>query len=324
MSLLTHLFLFLLSAAVIWFFSGILVDAVGRVARRFRQNGFSVAFFVLGLLTSISEISVLINSTLNQVPGVSAGNLSGASFVILLFIVPFLAVVGNGVQLRHTLPRWQLALALFVILIPTVFLLDGYVSLSEALVSIMGYGVMLYLIRSNGSSVAKVVEGVEEELLRKAGASVRDFLKIAGGAGFILLAGHVLVNEAVYVANYLSVPASMIALLLLSVGTNVPELVIAFRAILKKRTDIAFGDYLGSAVTNTAAFGVLGLLNPGFQVEASEFLATAVLMTLGFIGFYFFAVSKNKLTRREGVWLLCVYGLFLVVQVINLFRFASS
>ncbi len=50
----THILIFLLSSAVIWFLSGMLVDATERVASRFNKPGFAVAFFVLGFLTSIS------------------------------------------------------------------------------------------------------------------------------------------------------------------------------------------------------------------------------------------------------------------------------
>ncbi len=325
MTILTHLLLFLLSAAIIWFFAGLLIDSVSRVAKRFHQSGFTVAFFVLGILTSISEISVMLNSTINKAPQVSAGNLSGASFVILLFLVPFLAIGGNGVQLRNTLTKQHLILALFVILLPTLLLLDGGVLISEGILCLLAYGTLLYFIRKqNPKSVPEIVEEVEEELVKKQRTTRSDFLKILGGAVFIFVAGNLLVNEAMYFSKILSVPASIIGLLFLSIGTNVPELVIAFRSILKKHKDIAFGDYLGSTLANTATFGVLAIFNRGFAVEASEFVFTAILMIIGFIAFYSFAVSKNKISRKEGWLLISVYVLFVMVQFVNLVRFATD
>ena len=63
MQIASHALLFALSAAVIWFLSGILIDATDRVAKRYKKPGFAVAFLVLGLLTSIGEFSVATNAT---------------------------------------------------------------------------------------------------------------------------------------------------------------------------------------------------------------------------------------------------------------------
>jgi len=110
-----HIILFLTSIGIVWFFSGLIVDAIDRMAARFHKSSFTVAFFVLGFLTSISEFSVMVNSTLAGAPQISAGNLSGASFIILLFIIPLLAIIGNGIQVKNTLPKKHLALVLAVI-----------------------------------------------------------------------------------------------------------------------------------------------------------------------------------------------------------------
>lgn len=325
MTILTHLLLFLLSAAIIWYFAGMLIDAIERVAKRFHQNSFTVAFFVLGFLTSISEISVMVNSTINKVPQISAGNLAGASFVILIFVVPFLAIAGNGITLKNTLTRKHLALALFIVALPTLFLLDGRASWSEGLICLLAYGSLLYVVRQhNSQSIPQIIEEVEEELVNKRHTTITDSLKILGGAVFIFLAGHLLVQEAVFFSEVLNVPSSIIGLLLLSIGTNVPELVIAFRSVLKKRPNIAFGDYLGSTLANTATFGVLAMLNRGFSIEASEFFITAILVVIGFILFYKFATSKNKISRKEGCYLLSIYIIFVTLQFITLIRFATN
>lgn len=295
------------------------------MARRFHQSGFTVAFFVLGFLTSISEISVMINSSLNKTPQISAGNLSGASFVILLLIVPLVAIIGKGIQLRNTLHRRNLGLALFTVALPTLLMLDGSVSKSEGLICLLVYVTLIYIVRKQDSkSAPKLVEAVTKELVDKRKATAKDAIKIIVGGLFIFIAGHLLVDEAVYFSVALSIPASIIGLLLLSIGTNIPELVIAIRSILKKHKDIAFGDYLGSTVTNTLVFGFLPWLNGRFSVEPTEFIGTAVLMVTGFTGFYIFAKSKNKITKQEGMVLVAVYGIFVLVQLVNLIRFATD
>lgn len=324
MALFEHLLLFLLSAGIIWFFAGLLIESINSVAKRFNQSGFTMAFFVLGFLTSISEISVMVNSSINGTPQVSAGNLVGASIVILLFIVPLLAIVGNGIRLNNTLHHKNLAIALFAAGLPALLLLDGSLNVREGVICLMLYITLLYGIRKQHETMPKIIEAVEGSLVAKSQASAMDAAKITIGALFIFGAGHILVKEAVFFANILSVPSSIIGLLVLSIGTNIPELVIAVRSIIKKHTEIAFGDYLGSAVTNTVIFGFLPVLNGSFTVESSEFVITAVLTTIGFTGFYIASKSRNKISKQEGYWLLSVYGLFLLIQLINFLRFAQD
>ena len=315
MEILIHGLFFLLSLGVVWFFAGILIDAIDRFAKRFNQNGFTVAFFVLGFLTSISEISVAVNATWEGRPQISAGNLIGASFVILLLIIPFLAVFGNGISLKNTISRKNLGLALFIVLLPAFFVLDGSVSRPEGLMILLFYLVLVYSLHRSGS-VLKTLEQLDESISSKKRATFWDGLKILAGAGFIFAAGHVLVNEAAYFSKLFGVPGSLIGLILLSIGTNVPELVIAIRSIYKKHKDIAFGDYLGSAVANTPIFGLLALFNGRFAVEPNEFLPAFFLMFLGLLLFYFFAGSKNTISRSEGWVLFLVYATFLATQIL--------
>jgi len=323
MELITHIAFFLFSAVVVWFFAGLLIESVGRIAKRFHKTGFSVAFLVLGILTSISEISVAVNASIDGVPEVSVGNLIGASFVVLLLIVPFLALVGRGIDLKRTVSSYGLVIAFGVVALPSLLVLDGDVTIREGMLMILVYFTLLWAIERQRNSIPDIQGVAQDEILKKE-ATLLDFLKILGGGGAIFIAGHFLVEQAVYFAAYLDVPSSMMGLLLLSVGTNVPELVIAVRSILEKRKDIAFGDYLGSAAANTLIFGVLAIMNGDFFVEASEFFGVTILMIIGLILFFIFARSEKKISRKEGIILLSFYGCFLVVQVWNIARFLSD
>ncbi len=323
MTTLVHVFIFLFSAAVVWFFAGILIESVDRVAKHFHKTGFSVAFFVLGILTSISEISVAVNASLAGVPQISVGNLVGASFVVLLLIVPLLAIAGNGIDLKHTISKKNMILTLAVILLPVLLTLDGNVTKAEGILSILVYGSLVYAIHRQKNTIEEV-EQIPAALLEKKHATLYDALKILGGGAAIFVAGHFLVDQASYFALLLDVPSSLMGLLLLSIGTNVPELVVAARSILKRHKDIAFGDYLGSAAANTLIFGFVAIVNGAFTVESTEFFETALLMFFGIVSLYFFSRSGNTISRKEGVALALFYVWFLATQIINVFRFSAN
>lgn len=320
MNAFVHIIIFILSVAIVWFFAGVLVDAVVRLARRYQKTGFLMAFFVLGLLTSIGEISVAINSGLTNVPGVSVGNLIGASFVLLLFIIPLLAVAGRGVALKGALSDRNLLFMLMLALLPVLLVLDGNVTMTEGGLTLLAYGTMVYSLYRDPAKTTFAIEQLPEAF-EKPRADLWRVL-IAGVA--IFLAARFLVEQASYFADALSVPPSLIGLILLSVGTNLPELVIALRSIAKKQTEVAFGNYLGSATMNTLIFACLALWGGTFFIEPTQFVVTAVLMTVGLVCLYFFARTKCHVSRGEGIVLLMFYALFVVAQVAALAHFAGA
>lgn len=322
MEVLVNLVIFIVSGLIVWVLAGSLITAVDRVARRSHRSGFSVAFLILGLLTSISEISVATNATLSQVPQVSAGNLIGATFVVLFLVIPVFALMGKGVELRHTISKRNLFFALLVSLLPAFLVLDGNVTRTEGLLAILAYATLFYFIHHQRTSSSVLPPVPQEFRTRK--ALLRDLGQIAAGGIGIFIAAHFLVDQSVYFASLLTIPVSLIGLIILSIGTNIPELVIAARSIGSKKQDIAFGDYLGSIAMNVPIFGMVALFSGTFFVEPSEFYVTTILMAIGALALYLFARSQNIITRREGGILLLFYVFFIVLQLINLVRFATT
>lgn len=322
LNVLLHLLLFVFSLMIIWVLSGKLIEATDRVAKRYNKPGFAVAFFVLGFLTSISEFSVAFNSTLEGVPQISAGNLVGASIVIFLLIIPLLAVTCKKIELDHALRPSNLAFALVLIGLPVLFMLDGVVHRVDAWVTLALYATFIYRISKKqplDETVQQAIGEVEVELVSKRRATVIDGVYIFIGALLIFFAGKMLVQESIYFTNLMGVPASIAGLIVLSLGTNVPELTIALRSAFSGTCDIAFGDYLGSAVANTFIFALIGIANPSFTVIRSEFALSSMILIPGLLLFWWFSRSKNDINRNEGIGLLALYVVFLVTQVINLF-----
>jgi cation:H+ antiporter len=326
MPVIGHILLALGAVATVWLLSGQLIDATDRVAKRYHKPGFAVAFFVLGILTSISELSVATNATLERVPQVSAGNLLGASTVIFLLIIPLLAALGNGIPMEGGLQRSNLVVLLLVVLLPSLLAMDGSVSVIEGVVMLMAYAILILRLQKKrpAAEVAKdALERTQQELVGGRRATAVDTIKIAVSAVLIFVAGNILVDESVYLAGWLGVPVSFVGLMLLSIGTNIPELIIAVRCVVGKHKDIAFGDYLGSAAFNTAIFGFLPLANGGFILERSEAVVNAAVLGTGLALFFLFGWSKNILSRRESLALLFLYAAFLVLQVGNAVRIAD-
>lgn len=319
MQILGHFILAQIAITVIWLSAGMLIRSIREIARIFKKTGFFVSFFILGILTSLSELSVAVNSTLEKAPQISAGNLVGASFVLLMFVIPLLAVIGRGIHLKKMLLARNLAFSLAVIALPSVIVLDGSVSWDEGLIILIAYTALLFsLFREKPSSHEEI------SMSEKKSVALWDITKVFIGATVIFGAGHILVSESVYFAELLHIPGSLIALFALSIGTNIPELAVGIRAVMDRETDIAFGDYVGSAVVNTAIFGLLAVLNGGFAIERGIFISSAILSMAGFSLLYIFARSRQHISRREGFILLSFYAAFLLVQAVNIVVFSQK
>jgi cation:H+ antiporter len=297
---------------LIWKAAEAVVAAVVRISHRLNISSFAVSFFILGILTSIPELSIGINSLIDKDPQIFVGNLLGASFVLFVLVIPILAIFGNGIKLAHQLNEKNLIFSLFVVATPAIFMIDGSFNRKEGLFMVLIYSLLFYFIEKRKGFLEKIhdrlFDGKREGLV--------DLVKIVGGSLVIFFSSRVLVGRTLYFAEVFNISPFLISLLVLSVGTNLPELSVAMGSLIKKHKEVAFGDYIGSAVANTLLFGFLILVNGSFTIPSNNFLATLLLFAFGLVLFYFFSRSKKDISREEGLILLLVYFLFVVIEIL--------
>mgnify|MGYP001561051353 CR=1 FL=1 len=311
---LINLFLFAVGCVVLWFSSSLVVSGVERFSRSVRISSFVTSFLLLGVLTSLGEISVGINSILDKRPEIFVGDLIGGSFVIVTLIIPILAIFGRGLTLSQHLQPKKLSFFLVLVVAPPLLILDGFVSRYDGLLLILFYAVFFNLFQKS----EKIWETVDLKKLED-GKTEINLAKIIAGAVLIFLASKILVDKTIYFADLLRIPSFLISILFLSIGTNLPEMVIAARAIKSNHKSIALGDYVGSAATNSLLFGVLILVHGPFEIATGVFNATLFILLLGYILFFSFAHSRKHLSLIQGVVLLLIYVLFLMIQTTEIF-----
>lgn len=304
--------LYLVCFFLIWKAADFVVSALVRISYRLNVSSFAVSFFILGVLTSIPELSIGINSLINKDPEIFVGNLIGASFVLLFFVIPVLTILGNGIRLAHQLNQRSLVFSLFAIGAPTTLIVDGSFNRKEGLLLVLIYCLLFYFIEKRKG----LMEKIHDRLFDKKREGFLDLVIIIFGCLTIFLSSKILVDKTLYFAKVFHIAPFLISLLLLSVGTNLPELSVAVESVIKKHKEVAFGDYIGSAAANSFFFGVLLLVNGPFTIPRNNFLSILVLFVFGLILFYFFSRSKKDISRQEGLILLLVYFLFVVTEIL--------
>lgn len=306
------IFLYLLSFIFIWYGSGLIVSSIDTFARKLRISSFALSFFVLGIFTSVPEISVGINSILKKDPEILVGNMIGGVIVIYLLLIPVLAIIANGIKLNHQLNNKNLLLSIVVCLAPAFLISDGVISLFEGVLLILLYITLFYSIEKNQG----ILEAVERKFEHPDGSDLWYVGKIIMGTGIVFFSGKYIVDKTIFFSNVLNISPFLISLIVLSLGTNLPELSIGIRSLFSGKKDIALGDFLGSAAANTLILGVLTVFNGSNIIIPNHFFQRFFLMFIGLALFYLFARSKRDISRIEGVGLLYIYLLFLCIEII--------
>lgn len=308
-----NIILFLFSCTILWIGSGLVISSIERFSKNTRLSAFAVSALILGILTSLTEISVGINAILEKTPTVFAGNLIGGSFVILLCIIPLLAIFNKGIVLRQHLDQTHLLFFTILLLAPSLLILDGRASRWDAVLLVALYGFFLYILqKKNGISTDIRVKRMDKGLIAK------NLLKISAGAVLIFFAGKMLVESTVFIADHLNISRLLVSLLVLSLGTNIPELVIAIKTTLRKRSEIAFGNYVGSAVTNPLLFGIFTIIHGPFTIQNS-FSSSFMFILIGYGLFFLLARTKSTISFFEGLFLFLFYLVFVLFEASNIF-----
>ena len=142
------------------------------------------------------------------------------------------------------------------------------------------------------------------------------------GAVLIALGANLLVDNGTLIAQALGVPESVIALTFVALGTSLPELVTAITSLVKGCSDLSLGNIVGANVFNLVLVSGMSVtlapftvpqsstlfgINSSLVLEIPVMLAVMMIMTLP-------ALKRGRLSRAQGIILLCIYAAFCAIQ----------
>lgn len=309
--MLAHLVTYLLSFTSIWIGSGLAIHSVERLSRSLRLPSFAISFLVLGLFTSMSEASVGINAIMQNDPEIYVGNLIGASIVLFMLIIPLLAITGNSIRVSPELHGFNLPASLAVIGLPVILAMDGRIGRTDSLTAIVLFIALALNIETRKGLLEKVKNLSTDKSLKYG----REIARAAFGLLIIFIAGRFLVDQTIYFSNLLEISPFIVSLLVIALGTNIPELSLVVRSVFMRNRQVAFGDFVGSAAFNTFLVGALTIINRKPVQLTNSYVSSLFFLIVGLMAFYHFARTKNTITRLEGLALLSLYILFLLVEI---------
>ncbi len=271
---------------------------------------------MVGVATSTPEITVAVNSALRGASGLSLGNLLGASIVIMSLLAGLAAILAGKLSINRFLKNDDFLLYLAISVLPAVAVLDGQLTRLDGIWLVAVYflfAARMYQRRNIYEPHLSVPTpgGQRANLLK-------DIIILAIALVAILTSAYYLVNSSLFVAHALSISPIIIGLLVLSIGTNLPELTLVLTQSYRQSQNLVLGDLLSNVLLNVPTLGLLALIRPFTVLAPTSVIISAAFLVIAVAVFGILMWSKNQLTRREGVWLFIIYATYATSSVITL------
>ena len=308
-----------LSLVGIVFGADFLVTGSVAIARRFKVSDFVIGAAIIGVGTSMPEMTVSFLGALNGNADVAIGNVVGSNifnvFGILGLTAVFFPVTFDRQNLKFEIPFCIGVSAMLVLLSFNFF--NGTsqcVGRIDGLLLLVAFALFMGLSFYKDKKVAPVVSQPEEKKDDEpAGPMWLAVVKVIGGLAVLVFSCDVFVDNAVLIAKSFGVNDAFISLTLIACGTSLPELAASIAAAVKKNTSMALGNIVGSNIFNIAL--ILGLCSQVMPLTSTGIgLVDYMVMIAAVLVLYVFG-KDCRINRWEGACLfLCfiAYNWYLI------------
>lgn len=304
---------FIVGAILLWQGAVYLVKGGTLISRYFKVSTMIVGLTVIAIGTSFPELFVSVLAAAKGTASLALGNVVGSTLLDIAFILGICGLVGGGMEFR---PRQVLYEEFAFVLSGPVFVFflaqDGTLGRADGLL-LLATMIIFYLVlikRARQGVFGRIWEGLTES-----GSSRKDLARAVALVGLgslsLMIGAKLFVESSLQVVLVLAVPAFIIGLTVVSVGTTLPEFVTSFSAVLRKQADISIGNILGSAIFNILAIlGLVAIIKP-FTVAPSIVSFDIPLLMVFSLLLFLALLEYGKLRRRESVILIAMYLVYL-------------
>ncbi len=278
-------FLFLIKGA------DILVDGSVSIAKKLKISSLVIGLTVVSLGTSAPELFVNIMSSISGNAEIGIGNIFGSNISNILLILGISAIIYPLPVKRNTILSeipfsltatmlvgflanaalfWEVSLdsiyvhrSLFIDRWEGVLLLMFFILFMAYIIKITKEKADEHKINQIMGREDKDEDDKEENDGYKELSSLKSILFIILGIVGLLVGGDWVVTGAIKIAKSFDLSDSFIGLTIIAIGTSLPELVTSAAAALKKKTDIAVGNVVGSNIFNLLwILGISAVIKP--------------------------------------------------------------
>ncbi len=325
MTLLIAAIIFIVSLAVLVKGSDWLLSGAEKVGLSLGLSPFVIGVILVGVGTSFPELMSGLAGVFSGIPEIVVANATGSNIANILLVVGTITVIARHIEIVRDLIALELPLLALSTFLFLGSVYDGEITLVEAIILCVAYGVyMVYSLSSGeaGASIAAVEKTAElkEKVEEKETGfsqfmnglySLKDYGLLLLGAVAVYFGASYLVDSVIALSAILNIAPGIISMSAIALGTSLPELIVSARAITLGKTEVAIGGILGSNAFNALmVVGIPGLFT-ALPVGEQTLIVGVPAMALVTLIFIISTVSR-RLYHWEGMMFLLAYVFFVL------------
>ncbi|WP_417582591.1 calcium/sodium antiporter [Pelagibacterium sp.] len=277
------------------------------IAEKLGMSPLLIGLTLVGFGTSLPELVTSVQAALDGAPGISVGNVMGSNIANILLILGITAMI-YPIAVDKAVLRRDGSVLVFASLAALAIVVIG--SLGRVAGLILVALLITYLTYSYfADRKAQASANVRAEVEATGGKQsvLVSTLFVIGGLALTVLGARLLVSSAVEIATALGVSETIIGLTVVAIGTSLPELVTSVIAAVRRHTDLALGNIIGSNIFNIfSILGITALIQPIPVPE--EIIRLDIWVMLGATALLLaFSYTQRQIVRWEGGVLLALY-----------------
>jgi len=299
--------IFIIAMGVLIWGAELLIDQSERIALRFNIPEFIIGATLIALGTSLPEMAASVTASFNGKTDIAIANVIGSNVLNITLVLATVFLIATKINPNRDFFAKDSTWALVPVLVFILMILDGVISRFDATLLLLLMGAYLLFLLQDAKDMPE--EDLDDLDISNFSWSQTGTV-LLGGFVLVIIGAHFTVESASTIARDFGISEWIIGIIMISLGTSLPELVVSVSASMKGKVDMAIGNIIGSNMANTTVvLGASALVNP-ISINASAYLfdiATMIVAT-----FLLVFITANKLYNKSaGISLIIILGLFL-------------
>ena len=292
-------------------FSDILVDAACSIANSFKIPKIVIALTIVAFGTCAPEVAISFNSIINNNGSMAIANVVGSCIINILLVIGLAAIV-SPIKVKNDTIKKEMPLLCLITLIFSILILDSVaIDFLPNTITWLDGVILLLLFMIFVFYLYNIVKEHKNKNRDKPMYSLAKaiFLLVASIV-VVVYSSDLIVDNAVIIAERFGISHKIITMVVIVIGTSLPELTMTVRSAKKHEFDIALGNIIGTNIFNICI--VLGLPVTIFGgVEILDFgIIDFLVLFASTIILFVFAKTDRKLNKTEGVIMFLVFACY--------------
>ena len=306
-----------------------LVSGASRLATRLGVSPLVVGLTVVAFGTSAPELVVNILGAIRNETDLAFGNVAGSNLANLGLVLGTAAMLRpvtiGGQIVRRELPLLMLGTSILAVMTMDTVLegADPRLSRSDGVILLLLFSIFVYItvsdfLSSREDALLEDILDLEEQLPERLLNRVnREWAAIIAGIVGLGVGGHLTIVHGSALADAMGVSPAVVGLVIVAVGTSLPELVTSVIAAIRKEADLCVGNVVGSNIFNclvvlpiSAIVRPLPIPDRGLLDITMALLAAAVIVPI-------FLFGKARMGRAMGAMFVAVYLAYMTFRVMG-------